>query len=174
MTVIYILLAGVIGAILYWVRGRGWKDILGPWAGTNTFARPVWAVPTGTLLWLGGLSPELGQPAWLFLAIAVVWAGLFIPHAAGQDLGEVSGTYWLDVLILTAVGGARMLLLSLYLAITGNIAWAFLPLLISPLHGLACVAGDKLPKINGDRFQLWDVIWGSCQWICLAYIVTKM
>jgi hypothetical protein len=170
--VIWIIIAALLGGLTYAVRGRGWKDILGQWAGTNTFTRPSFSIPVG--LYLGWLVAPVSllQLAGLVLTL---WIGLLLPHAEGQDMGRVEGDLSSEFGSHTEAGLSRMYLMSLALfPILGSTA-VFVPL-IGLLHGpcywlgwtLYDRFGTIIPKLDGEALQWTEVIWGAVHVAALA------
>lgn len=197
MELTYAALAFMAGAFFYFLRGRGWKEALGPWAGTNTWGRPLWALPTGGFVWF--LS---GAPLWtLPVSIGCAFLALVLTgHGAHQsawhriDQKPADGrwtehaTFWLPWIIdrdkhlalynavgLAVVGVVRMVV-TVAPAAYGYPA-ALLVALAGPLHAAAYFTGWTVWDRTGRKFDplyLCEPIWGGFQWLALFLTLSAL
>lgn len=179
-------LLGAAGALLYWVRGRGW-----PWG--TTINRLIWGVPTGLLIGLLSPAPAYMLPVCMvasFLALiasghsAHMGAYRQTPTPGDGNWTETPTHWWLPKLVdrtkhtalYNAIGLTAIGLLRLIIMVLPIVYWypeALLTLAAAPIHAASYFAGWFLYERTNKRDPLeWcEAIWGAAQWVILAYIL---
>lgn len=176
-------IAGIIGAALYWVRGRGW-----PWG--TTVNRLIWGIPTGLLIgFLSGAPLYLVPVLMLTSTLALIVTGhsahmgayRSIPTPGDGEWSETATHWWLPSIInrerhlalynavgLTAIGLMRLLVMILPLLWFD--LYSLLLLLAAPFHTVSYFVGWYVFDRTGRSEPLaWcELLWGYTQWAAIA------
>ncbi|NBW13547.1 MAG: hypothetical protein EBR82_36630 [Caulobacteraceae bacterium] len=83
MSLVIVILAPLVGALLYRLRG-GWLNDLVGWGQKTQFSRLAWAIPTAALM-----TWESGAPWWFAIVLTVTNFASLAMFGTGQYLQDV-------------------------------------------------------------------------------------
>jgi hypothetical protein len=170
----------LIGAVLYWIRGRGW-----PWG--TTINRLIWAIPTGTFIWSMTLPPLYILPLCIIASfVAMIATGHGAHLGVGRNLNgdkTETATFWLPWIInretnqklydfvgLTVIALFRDIIMMLPVVYwnTETLIWLF----FSPLHAFSyCTGWFLYEKIKWkDPLYYSEFIWGGIIWFYIGVL----
>jgi hypothetical protein len=143
-----VVLAAIVGALLYRLRG-GWLNDLVGWGQKTQFSRLAWAIPTAALM-----TYCSGSPWWMSIILTLTNWGALALFGTGQYLGDVPLQRTPDWL-----GLARNALASVFLVLYAP--WMFVAYTLSgACHALFYWLGHR----TGYSSQAGELIVGGASW----------